>query len=47
MRIFHDQNRPDTITRQYRQYRTAMDAIGAEPETDDLRTLHNELLKAQ
>jgi DNA-binding SARP family transcriptional activator len=47
MRIFHDQNRPDTITRQYRQYRTAMDAIGAEPETDDLRDLHNELLKAQ
>jgi DNA-binding SARP family transcriptional activator len=45
MRIFHAQNRPDTITRQYRQYRAALAAIGAEPDTDELERLHGDLIK--
>ncbi|MBE1281868.1 MAG: response regulator [Rhodobacteraceae bacterium] len=45
MRIFHAQNRLDTISRQYRQYRAALDAIGAEPDTNELEILHKKLTK--
>lgn len=44
MRIFHAQNRPDTLNRQYRQFRAALDAIGADPGSDDLGELRRELL---
>ena len=46
MRIFHAQNRPDTVTRQYRQYRASLDAIGAEPDSDELEVLHKQLIKS-
>lgn len=44
LRIFHAQNRPDTISRQYRQYRAALDSIGAKPGSDSIDKLYAELL---
>jgi len=45
MRIFHAQNRPDAVTRQYRQYRAALNEIGAMPDTDRVENLHKSLIK--
>ena len=46
MRIFHAQNRADAITRQYRQYLSAMDAMDLEPETNALERLKAELVSS-
>jgi DNA-binding SARP family transcriptional activator len=45
MRIFVAQGRVDAMHRQYRQYRAALDAIGA-PEGAEIRALYRELAQA-
>lgn len=45
MRIFHAQNRPDTISRQYRQYRSALEVMELASDTGELDELRKELLK--
>lgn len=46
MRIFHAQKRADAVTRQYRQYLSAMDAMELEPETDILGRLRSDLINS-
>ncbi|EAQ43654.1 transcriptional regulator [Roseobacter sp. MED193] len=46
MQIFCAQNRPEAITRQYRQMRAAIEAIGAEFATPELDELQAKLLKS-
>lgn len=46
LRVFHAQNRPDTVSRQYRQYLAALEAIGATPKSDELDKLRKELLQS-
>lgn len=45
MRIFHAQNRPDTINRQYRQYRSAIEVMEVASDSGELDELRRELLK--
>ena len=46
MHIFHAQKRGDAVARQYRQYLSALTAIGAKPESNELADLHTKLMKA-
>ena len=46
MRIFHAQKRADAITRQYRQFLSAMDALELEPETQALAMLRSDLVNS-
>ena len=39
MRVFHAQGRPDTVARQYRQYRKAMEMIDAIPDGSKVQAL--------
>jgi hypothetical protein len=45
MHIFHAQKRGDAVARQYRQYLSALTAIGAKPESNELADLHTKLMK--
>lgn len=40
MRVFHAQGRIDTVARQYRQYRKAMENIGAPPDGSEVQALY-------
>ncbi len=45
MKIFHAQSRPDAVARQYRLYRSAMAAVGASPDSDELADLCRKLMQ--
>lgn len=46
MRVYHAQGRPDTVARQYRQYRKAMEMIDATPEGSNVQDLFLSLTMA-
>ncbi|WP_146188660.1 AfsR/SARP family transcriptional regulator [Pseudoprimorskyibacter insulae] len=45
MRVFHAQGRPDTVARQYRQYRKAVEAMDASPEGSEVQALFRALTR--
>ncbi len=44
LRVFHAQGRADAMARQYRQYRAALDAMGASDEGDGVEAVYRDLL---
>lgn len=45
MRVYHAQGRPDTVARQYRQYRKAMEMIDATPDGSSVQALYLSLTR--
>lgn len=45
MKVFHAQNRSDAVARQYRQYRSALAAVGAPSDSDELADLCRRLVQ--